>query len=385
MSSWITTTAKLSVSQVITWGILYYSFAVTLPFMRKDLGWSEAHLSLGFSVALLVSGLSAPRVGRFLDIHGSRWLMVAGVLCGALGLALWSMATTQAAYLSSWVLIGLAMSTTLYEPVFATVVHAHPKESKRSIVIITLAGALASTISMPVAGILFDSFGWRPGLLMLAAFLVGAAGPLFASLPSERPKPKERSKSQPDAGPAPSSFVVLGVVFMVASVVAVTMNTYAIAFMVAQGQTATAAASIVGLAGVAKLAGRVATSASEWFSARSLLRFTLFFQGLGLLLPLLFQGSTPSLVAMVLIFGATSGARTILRPLLVLEIWGAEKFGSSNGRLQLITVFAKAAAPVAAGAGVAAVGYGWTWAALGLVAATSGAVLFSLPKPETLG
>ena len=54
-------TMRLSIAQVVTWGVLYYSFAVYLPQMNAETGWSLTALSFGFSGAILVSGLLAHR------------------------------------------------------------------------------------------------------------------------------------------------------------------------------------------------------------------------------------------------------------------------------------------------------------------------------------
>ena len=48
----------LSVTQTVSWGILYYAFAVFLVPMQHDLGFSAAQLTGAFSLALLVSGAS---------------------------------------------------------------------------------------------------------------------------------------------------------------------------------------------------------------------------------------------------------------------------------------------------------------------------------------
>jgi hypothetical protein len=47
--------AALSVTETVSWGILYYAFAVFLVAMRRDLGFSAAELTGAFSVAMLVS------------------------------------------------------------------------------------------------------------------------------------------------------------------------------------------------------------------------------------------------------------------------------------------------------------------------------------------
>src|SRR5712691_1600566 len=65
----------LGITETITWGILYYGFTVFLPAMEADLGWSRGEMSGAFSLGLVLSGVGAAPVGRWLDQRGPRLLM----------------------------------------------------------------------------------------------------------------------------------------------------------------------------------------------------------------------------------------------------------------------------------------------------------------------
>jgi MFS family permease len=73
----------LAVTETVSWGIVYYSFSVFLLPMETELDASRAQLSFAFSLALLVSGVAAIPVGRWIDRHGARGLMTAGSLLAA--------------------------------------------------------------------------------------------------------------------------------------------------------------------------------------------------------------------------------------------------------------------------------------------------------------
>lgn len=55
---------SLAITELTSWGILFYSFSVMVTPMRKDLGWSAGTVTGAFAVAFLVSGISAVVVGR---------------------------------------------------------------------------------------------------------------------------------------------------------------------------------------------------------------------------------------------------------------------------------------------------------------------------------
>jgi hypothetical protein len=52
---WILVTA-LAVTELTSWGVQYYAFAVFLRPMEGELGWSRSAMTGAFSLALLVSG-----------------------------------------------------------------------------------------------------------------------------------------------------------------------------------------------------------------------------------------------------------------------------------------------------------------------------------------
>src|SRR5207245_2538623 len=64
--------AALCVTEVVSWGILYYGFPVLLRPMETDLGWSRVEITGAFSVGMGVAALAALPVGRWIDRHGAR-------------------------------------------------------------------------------------------------------------------------------------------------------------------------------------------------------------------------------------------------------------------------------------------------------------------------
>ena len=75
MSSWPKTTlfpilTALGISQIITWGTIFYAISVLAKPMEAELGWSATFIFAGFSMALLVGGLVSKPVARFIDRNG---------------------------------------------------------------------------------------------------------------------------------------------------------------------------------------------------------------------------------------------------------------------------------------------------------------------------
>jgi MFS family permease len=78
----------LGITQILSWGTIFYTPVLLVPLIAADRGWSIAFAMGGFSFGLLTAGLAAPIVGRSIDRFGGHVVMTVGSLIGALGLAL---------------------------------------------------------------------------------------------------------------------------------------------------------------------------------------------------------------------------------------------------------------------------------------------------------
>lgn len=159
---------------------MHYLIGVFGTSIGAELGWRSAFVQSGFSLALVVMGLTSGIVGGWINRHGGRRAMMAGCWCGAAGCVV--LATTHGAvqYFVGWLLLGVGMRLALYDAAFATLAHLGGAASKRAMSQITLFGGLASTAFWPLGQWLMQHIGWRGALLVYAALLVLASGLHFA-------------------------------------------------------------------------------------------------------------------------------------------------------------------------------------------------------------
>src|SRR3954451_23195368 len=150
----------LGVTQIIAWGALFYPVVLTVPLIAADHGWSTTFAMGGFSLALLVAGLVSPLVGRLIDRHGGHRVMPVGSLLAALGLVALAYVEHRMSYLAVWLLLGVAIAASLYDPAFATLGRIFGAAARRPITALTLAGGFASTVSWPTTHVLIDLVGW---------------------------------------------------------------------------------------------------------------------------------------------------------------------------------------------------------------------------------
>src|SRR4051812_44324377 len=170
----------LSLTQILSWGILIYPPVLIMPHLAADHGWSLAFGMAGFSIGLVTSGMLSPTIGHLIDRNGGNIVMSVGALAGALGLVLVTLADQPSAYFACWLLIGAAMSSTLYDPAFATLTRIFGSSARRQITFVTFAGGFASTVGWPATHFLLEHLGWRGTYLTFAAVLACVVAPLNA-------------------------------------------------------------------------------------------------------------------------------------------------------------------------------------------------------------
>jgi MFS family permease len=357
--------AALATSETTSYGVLAYAFAVFLVPMQQELGWSRTALTGAHSLAIIVSGVAAIPVGRWLDRHGARALMTAGSAAATLLVLAWAQVSDLTVFYATWVGIGLTMAAVLYEPAFAVIAtwFGDNTARRRALLTLTVIAGFASAIYVPLAGWLVQAQGWRDALIVLAALLVPLSVLPNATLPARRPDHLERPAHDPATLPAAAGRSAgvpprgaLGdqaLWWLAASLVAATLATgtvsvHLIAYLREQHYSPGFAATWTGLLGAMSVTGRILVTVlgRRWaLAAATAAIFAL--QALAVAILLGIPGSI-GVVAFVVLFGIGVGLISLVRAALVAEVYGVAAYASINGVLALPLTIARAAAPVAA-------------------------------------
>ncbi|MEW5935929.1 MAG: MFS transporter, partial [Bacillota bacterium] len=244
----------LAVLTTVSYGALYYAQPLLAVAAEHEWGWTRTQTSLAFTLALLVTALIAPTVGRLLDEHGGRVLVGGGAMLGGLALVWLAAASSYLLFVLGWLLAGAAMALTFYEAVFTVLgQRVSGAERTRATLTITLVAGLASTIFVPLTTALLTG-GLRGALLGLAALL------LAVGLLAWRVLPKHRGAApgtvQPPFTPD-RAFVRLTLAFTLARIVTVGVGLQLAPLLLATEYPPALAAGLTGLAGLAALPGRV--------------------------------------------------------------------------------------------------------------------------------
>ena len=380
----------LACTETISWGVLYYTFAVLMPSIEAELGWSRVAMTGAFSLALLLAGLAAPLFGRWLDRRGARMLMTLGSCLATALVFAWARVADLFTFYLIWTGLGLAMAAVLYEPSFVVVTTWFDRQRVRAMSIVTFAAGFASVIFIPLASYLARTQGWRMALMLLGLILGVGTIPLHAALLRRRPQdfgllpdgawaaaPDDRPRATPArsldlrAALRDPAFWWLTSAFTLSALAAVAITIHIIPYMLGRGYSAGFAAGTASLIGAMKFPGRLLFAPLESRMARRWIAALLaLLQTLALLL-LVIVPSAAGALAFAALFGAANGAITLARPALLAEYYGPAQYGSISGVLALFLAGAQALAPIGAGALYA--GFGsyepviWILAAISLV------------------
>jgi MFS family permease len=372
----------LCLTQVTSWGIVFYAFPVLNPQIIHATGWPAAATTAAFSAALLVSAIAGIRVGRIIDHRGPRTVMTAGSVLGVLSILIVAAAPNLAVFVAGWLLAGLSMAATFYQPAFAAITRWWAPDHIRALTIVTLAGGLASTVFAPTTAALAEQLSWRATYAVLALVLAVVTVPahafaLKAPWPKAPPAPAHITGGA-DAVARSRPFWMLAAALTFSAFAVSAVVVALVPLLLERGYSTTAAAWALGLGGAGQTLGRTlyATLARRTGTTTR----TIALIALGALTTAalaLVPGPYALLVALSVAAGMVRGNLTLLQATAITDRWGTTHYGRLSGLLAAPTTAASALAPFA-GAALAAPlgGYPHLFGLLALIAGLAAPVTF---------
>ncbi len=251
--------------------------------MESELGWDRSSISLAVAVSLLAFGFGAPLAGGYIDRHGPRRVMIAGLTLIAAGLApmIWMSALWQLFVL--WGIV-VGVGTGAVANVLGASVAGRWFVKSRGIVVGLFAAASSAgqLIFLPLMMAVTVAAGWRTSVAILAvtaAVMILPTLLLMRDRPSDvglRPYGDDGATASPAAAaergtPLSAAIRTKDFWFLAGSffVCGYTSNglvgTHLIPHAIEHGFTQVAAASAVALMGSMNVVG---TLASGWLTDR---------------------------------------------------------------------------------------------------------------------
>jgi MFS family permease len=170
-------------------GFFFYSFGIYYPAIAAEFEGSSFGVALGISVSNLVSGLFAPFVGRALDRHPLKRMMLLGALVVSTGFFCLSQVRSTWQYylvLGSFFAFGLGLmggmaSSKLVANWFAV-------KRGTALGVATMGVSLSGLVMPTVATWLVSEVGWRGGFAVYGVGILVIVVPVVALLVVTRPE-----------------------------------------------------------------------------------------------------------------------------------------------------------------------------------------------------
>jgi len=165
---------------MVSFGSILYGFSIYVTDGSAGADFSSSMLSFAFTGSVVVSGLVAAPLGRWMDNHGTRRIAAVGGLVTLAGMLAFSVADTAIGLLAAWwLLIGPGTAMTYYEPAFVVINQTVDSAIRpRALGVVTVIGGFAGAIFIPLIEMMNSTFGWRPTvrILGLAIAVLGVVG-----------------------------------------------------------------------------------------------------------------------------------------------------------------------------------------------------------------
>lgn len=342
----------LGFAQILSWGAIYYTPVLIVPLIAEERGWSLTLAMAGFSVALLAAGVTSPFVGRWIDRYGGHVVMPVGFLLGAAALFAITFATNIVAYFAVWILIGLAIPATLYDPAFATLARIFGSSARSAITLLTFIGGLASTVSWPLTHLLIEKIGWQSTYQVYAMLLAFAGAPLLAfALPREQAaklplpeNPVRKAKYLPAKG---LPFLLVACGFALYMFIPSALSAHMLAIFQREGIDAATVVTIGALFGPSQVSARLI----EFTFGRKQHPLDIARVALCILLVacagLVWWGFSPVVAAgFTIMFGIANGWMTIARGNVPLALFGPNGYGRMIGQIAAPVLLMQAVGPL---------------------------------------
>ena len=377
--------ATLGIAQTLAWASSYYLPAILAGPIGAGVGVAPTWVFGAFSGALLIAAFAGPAVGRLIDRHGGRGVLVLSNVVLACGLVVLAAAHGALLLALAWAILGVGMALGLYDASFAALTALYGTGARGPITGITLLAGFASTVSWPLSTFLNDTLGWRETVLIWAALniVIGLPLNLLLPVPAHAAHPVARSVQRKIGWKPYREMFLLAFVFAAAWFVTGAMAAHLPELLERAGATPLAAIAAAALVGPAQVAARlveflVLRRGHPLVSAR----FAAVLHPLGVAVLVLL--GPPAATAFAVLYGAGNGLLTIARGTVPLAVFGPDGYGERTGLLGAPARAAQAFAPLLFGLLLDVMGVSVVYVSAALCLAALGALLCLRARPEQI-
>jgi sugar phosphate permease len=174
---WWMLAASVLIMTVIS-GLAAWTNGLYVRPLEREFGWSRAEVSLGFSAAILVSGIAGPLIGVWIDRFGPRSAMLVGSVMTSATYVLLSL--TDALwqwYVFAAVNAGFRQMT-FFIPMQVLASRWFDRRRGAALSVLGTGFSLGGFVMLPVVALVIDLTDWRGGFLFSGAAVLLVVSPL---------------------------------------------------------------------------------------------------------------------------------------------------------------------------------------------------------------
>jgi MFS family permease len=359
------------------------TLSVFLQPMAEAMGWSRTGIATAALLNFLCMGLGAFMWGAVSDRYGPRIVVLCGGALLGLGMVLASQASTLLNFqLLYGAIVGVA-SGSFYAPLIATTTKWFTRNRSLAVALVSAGVSVGSTVMAPLARWMITSFDWRTAMWTIGdlVWLVIIPAAFLVRNPAADVGPAATAGGSPD--------LTIGQVVRTPQFAAIALTHFAccaahsgpifhmVTHAIDRGVPAMAAATVLSVAGLASLAGKIGCGLfADRVGAKWTLVAGLAMQAVAILLYLL-TGGLASFYALALVFGFAYGGVMPLYAIVVREYFGARIMGAAFGAVSLAATLGMSLGPWLGGWAYDALG-SYAWMFIGSSAIGVGAVAVAL-------
>ena len=376
-------------------GVSFWSFGLYFEPIESEFGWSRAEVSLGFSLSLVVSGVLALPVGRWIDLQGPRIVIFSGTVLTSLTFLL--LARTDSLWQWYFYLSLNAMFRTMMFllPFQALLSRWFQRRHGAAVGVLGIGFAMGGLAMVPVMRIVIDTLEWRGSFVFAGVTTLMLFVPLLLFLIRDTPEevgltvdgdPVRADASRPvrdvqllgltlgQAIHTPLFWTLaLAITLFISGLVGWTAHTIPFYESVNISRS-TGSLLFSAAAGISIIPRLTFGIISDRFHRVELGAMVLAGCLCTAILVYLLSTSAPAIAVFLLLWGIGAGGGPLMEPLLLTRAFGRRHFGSILGFVLLVEAVGQFFSPLAAGAIFDATGT-YHWALVMLAVSFAAAIL----------
>ncbi len=389
-------------------GVSFWSFGLYVGPLEDEFGWSRAGVSLGFSISLLISGLIAPLIGRWIDRYGPRRVILIGATLTAASYVLLAFTDSLWQWYVFSSINAVFRQMMFFMPFQALVTRWFDRKRGVAVGILATGFSMGGFIVVPIMRVVIDTWGWDGSFVFAGIIITAVFVPLSLVLIRDHPA-QVGANVDGDPTPHDAPTRATGMTGVAGVTVRTALGTplfwaiafalmfffygmfgwmvHAVPFYESVGISPGWAAALISIAAGGGIFSRLAFGfLADRISSIELASMVLALFLAGAMLTLLATGgSVVGLVIFIALWVVGSGGGPMIEPLLLTRSFGVRHFASILGVVAVVETVGQVLSPTAAGAIFDATG-SYDWALVMFASVILGSlVLFwvaaRLPRP----